>query len=266
LFCGNRAGVLNIPAWAKLKAEVRQGGCETRTGAAPRFPLARGRAMPGVTLQNSIKEGDGMRVKLGLMSKGLPRVGALLALLATPLATAQTPSRLISWQPHTYGRITKAGERVRLSPVDEALEIVGFAVGGSPVTLGEPFAAGDEWLKGLTVRVRNISGQTINRAQMTFVLPESRTGEGNTIGLTLKYGPAVSPKLPPVQPGEEFELSLPGADYAKLRERIDGRGEPAIINRLFITLTSVGFADGTSWGSGCVRATNPKNSCPGPSA
>lgn len=200
------------------------------------------------------------------MTKRLPHAGVLFMLLVAPLAAAQTQTRLISWQPHTYGRITKAGEGVRLSPVAEAIEIVGFAVGGSPVTLGEPFAAGDEWVKSLRVRVRNISGQTISSAQMTFVLPGSRTGGRAVIGLTLRYGGARANNLQPVQPGGEFELSLAEADYEKLREQIAERREPEIINRLFITVTSVGFADGTRWGSGCVRATNPKNSCPAPAA
>ena len=202
-----------------------------------------------------------MRVKFALTTKRLPHVGVLIMLLVTPLAMAQTQTRLISWQPHTYGRITKAGEGVRLSSVAEALEIVGFVVEGASVTLGEPFSAGDEWLKSLRVRVRNISGQTISSAQMTFVLPESRTGEGAMIGLTLRYGGTRSNNLQPIQSGEEFELSLAEADYERLRERIAERREPAIINRLFITVTSVRFADGTSWGSGCIRATNPKNSC-----
>ena len=207
-----------------------------------------------------------MKVRFALMTKRLPHVGVLLMLLVTPLTMAQTQTRLISWQPHTYGRITKAGEGVRLSSVAEAIEIVGFAVGGLPVTLGEPFAAGDEWLKSLRVRVRNISGQTISRTQMTFVLPESRTSEGAVIGLTLRYGGPQSNNLQPIQPGDEFELSLAEADYEKLREQIAERREPEIINRLFITVTSVGFADGTRWGSGCIRATNPKNSCPTPAA
>ncbi|HEV2707881.1 MAG TPA: hypothetical protein VGV59_18320 [Pyrinomonadaceae bacterium] len=183
-------------------------------------------------------------------------------LLVAPLATAQTRTRVISWQPHTYGLITKGSEGVRVSSVAEAVEIAGFKVDGSAVTLGEPFAAGDEWLKGLRVRLRNISGQTISGAQMTFVLPESKRGEEAMIGLTLRYGRAVSNHPQPIQPGEEFELSLSGEDYERLKARIDERKDAAIINRLFITITGVRFADGTHWGSGCIRATDPKNSCP----
>jgi hypothetical protein len=217
-------------------------------------------------LHNSIVGGDGMRVELTLTAKRFTRLGVLSVLLATPLATAQTQTRVILWQPHTYGRITKAGEGVRLSPAAEAVEIAGFTVGGSPVTLGEPFAAGDEWLKSLRVRLRNISGQTISMAQMTFVLPESRRGEGAMIGFTLRYSAARSNSREPIRPGEEFELSLSGEDYEKLRARVAERKDAAIINRLFITVTSVRFADGTSWGSGCIRAVDPKNSCPVPTA
>lgn len=201
-----------------------------------------------------------MRVELNLTAKRFTRFSILFVLLVTPLAMAQTQTRVISWQPHTYGRITKAREGVRLSPVTEAVEIAGFTVEGMPVTLGEPFAASDEWLKSLRVRLRNISGQTISMAQMTFVLPGSRRGEEAMLGFTLRY------RLEPIQPGEEFELTLSGEDYEKLRARIAERKEAAIINRLFITVTSVRFADGTSWGSGCIRAIDPKNSCPASAA
>ena len=207
-----------------------------------------------------------MRVGHTATARRSTRLGALFVLLATPLATAQTQTRVISWQPHTYGRITKAGEGVRLSPAAEAVEIAGFTVGGSPVTLGEPFAADDEWLKGLRVRLRNISGQAISAAQMTFVLPESRRGEEALIGFTLRHGAARPSSREPIRPGEEFELSLGGEDYERLRARVAERRDAAILNRLFITVTSVRFADGTNWGSGCVRATDPKNSCPVPAA
>ena len=206
-----------------------------------------------------------MRVNLAAMAKHLPLISVIFVLLGTLPANAQTQARLISWQPHTFGRITRAAEGVRLSPVAEALEIVGFTVEGEAITLGEPFAASNEWLKSLKVRVWNISGQTLSRAQMYFVLPESRTEEGRTISLILKYGSIAAETLRLIQPDEEFELSLMEEDYERLNERIAERRNPTIINRLFITLASVQFADGTSWASGCIRATNPKNSCP-PSA
>ena len=205
-----------------------------------------------------------MSVKLTARAGRVTRAGVLFVLLAAPLAAAQTPTRVMSWQPHTFGRLTKAGDGMTLSPVAEAVEIVGFKVGGSPVTLGEPFAAGDEWPKGLGVRLRNVSGQSISRAQMTFVLPESRRGEEALIGFTLRSGGAPSGNPKPIQPGEEFELSLAEGDYVNLRARIAERKDAAIINRVFITVTSVRFADGTIWGSGCLRATDPKNSCTAP--
>jgi hypothetical protein len=207
-----------------------------------------------------------MRTKLVRVAKHITLVVVLMVLLVAPLAMAQTQTRLILWQPHTFGLIARAGDGVRLSQVTEALEIVGFVVDGSPITLGEPFTAGDEWLRSLRVRVRNISGQTISRTQMFFVLPESKRGKGGMLGVSLRYGDALSNNLQPVQSGKEFELSLSETNYGNLKERITEKGDPTIMNRLYITVTSVQFADGTSWGSGCVRATNPKDSCPASAA
>jgi hypothetical protein len=207
-----------------------------------------------------------MRVKLVSAAKSLPQVGIFWMLLFAPLAAGQTQKRIISWQPHTFGRITAVGEGVRLSSVAAALEIVDFTVEGESVSLGEPFAAGDEWLKSLRVRVRNISGQPITRAQMNFVLPESRADGGRLLGVILQYGSVPAERPKPIPPGEEFELSMREWTYSDLKQKLAERQDSKILNRLFITVTSAHFADGTSWASGCVGATKPKNACPAPAA
>lgn len=97
---------------------------------------------------------------------------------------------------------------MKLSSVVEAAEIVSFSVEGKVIILGEPFLAGNDWLRTLKVRMRNVSGRTITLSQMDFYLPESRKEGKGAISFRLVYGsvPSENPKL--IEPGQDFELSM----------------------------------------------------------
>lgn len=56
----------------------------------------------------------------------------------------------------------------------KALEIVAINAAGQLITLGQPFTADGEWLKDLSVKVRNISGKAISSIRISFTLPETR--------------------------------------------------------------------------------------------
>jgi hypothetical protein len=197
-----------------------------------------------------------MRANLALIVKRLSRIIPLLLLGMIP-AAAQTQTRSIEWQPHPFYSKDDAGR-----PISNVLEIVEFKVEDKVITLGEPFAASDEWLKNLKVRVRNISGKTITRAQMNFVLPESKTETERMLPIWLAYGNIPSDNPKPIKPGEEFEFAINEWSYHDFAGRIAARKNPAIINKLWITVATTHFADGTIWGSGCIKATNPKDACP----
>jgi len=77
---------------------------------------------------------------------------ALLMLPAGPAAAGQSGQRIIPFP--AWAASHDEDEEV-------PLELVGLEVAGMPVVLGQPFAAGDDWLKETTLRVRNISGKPI---------------------------------------------------------------------------------------------------------
>ena len=135
-------------------------------------------------------------------------------------------------------------------------------VNGKSITLGEPFAAADDWLKTFTVRVRNISGERLVSAQVTLVLPEMGLGSPDIV---FCYGCAAAEKEKGFMPGEVVELKmLGGGFYDWVRSRIAEKGSVSRINKAEIQHMYVTPTNGPTWFSGCVKTTNPRNACPRP--
>src|SRR3954451_6076033 len=87
-------------------------------------------------------------MRTNLFKASMPLLSAMLLLCAAGFSVSpQTQTRIIEWQPHPFGLITRVGEGMKLSSVTEALEITGFSVEDKEVVLGEPFPASDDWLK-----------------------------------------------------------------------------------------------------------------------
>ena len=120
-----------------------------------------------------------------VFSKALMMVGLICSSLLT--ASAQSNERLLMWPPLSVGRITSAGTGIKPSPVEEAVKITDIRVAGHSITTGEAFDADDDWLRTLTFRLKNVSGQPIMGARIGFGLPETKKGEG-MIGFSLEYG------------------------------------------------------------------------------
>lgn len=144
-------------------------------------------------------------------------------------------------------------ERVihRISQPDEPVDELEVEVGGRPVKLNSFFAAERDWLKGLKVKAKNVSGRPIIFADILLSIPERGTME-LPLGVSIIYGKLPEAYTDPapgqeaVAPGEVFQLKLSGdmfdgamkflADH-KVTEVIEAR----------ITGMMIVFADGTAW-------------------
>jgi hypothetical protein len=180
-------------------------------------------------------------------------------------ASAQPKDRIIEWPTYPQGRISSAAEEIKLSPVIEALEIVDITVVGRSITVGQPFAADDDWLRSLTFRMKNISGQPITGARIFFSLPETKP-ETNSLGFSLEYGKGLSTGIPSdeqrvIMPNEEFELKFNEAQYERHRKFVSEWSKLPSFSKVWIGVAGVKFKDGSSWGSGCLRSANPGNAC-----
>lgn len=154
------------------------------------------------------------------------------------------------------GPALKAGERIvevlpsKPDPAPDVVVLTGIEVAGQQVTPGQPFAAGEGWLRGLTLRFKNASSMPIAYVEIGLSFPESRYRDGG-IGQSLRYGKNFAPgnrSAPDARllaPGEEAELTLTDEEFHAFRafaERLNGS---ANFHRMQLGMARVTFADGT---------------------
>ncbi|HWS99751.1 MAG TPA: hypothetical protein VN256_05700 [Pyrinomonadaceae bacterium] len=145
----------------------------------------------------------------------------------------------------------------RLVPADVvAVEIIEIKVAGVPVTLGKPFTAGEDWLKDLTVRVRNVSAKPIIWASMSFGLPEAksdRDGRQGYMGFPLEYMRGGIPKegapeMKAIMPGEEAELVCFSERYPGFKKQVEKEAGVKSITTIWTGGDlAVTFEDNTMW-------------------
>ena len=188
----------------------------------------------------------------------------VISILFPLLAYSQTQDKIIDWHPRTLqGNFVKGEDGKQVSSNIEALKIIEIKVDGKIVTLGRTFSATGDWLKNLTVKVRNTSGKSISSIRMHFNLPEAKYKEG-TIGFSLEYGKALSTGInyglqKIIMPDEEIILYRNDAHYNRDRDGIAQRAGITDFSNVLIGMTIVQFEDDTVWSSGKLQLTNQNN-------
>jgi hypothetical protein len=137
------------------------------------------------------------------------------------------------------------------------LRIIEIKVAGNAVTLGRPFAADHEWLKSLSVRVKNISGKPINILPVSFSisdLGDERIGDVSFTLIRGIYGNGeqrddASGEQKPIMPDEEIDLTFTEKQLSIIQQMTAQRG--ITLTRIkFLPVTFVTFADGSKLKSG----------------
>jgi hypothetical protein len=141
------------------------------------------------------------------------------------------------------------------APETVALQIVSIKVDGRPIALGQPFTSGETWLKTLTIRVKNISGKTINSLYigLGFGFPEFGKDVRGDVAFSLMagiYGKeydglVASEKGKPVLPDEEIDLALTEKQLSMIQQMMAATGMTALDRVKFMPVTFVTFADGS---------------------
>lgn len=197
----------------------------------------------------------GVVMKRSRMKQSL---GASISLLAVTFLAAnpsfsQDKQRLVHWPeiPFHAGAAKSATSTI-VAQLD-VLEIVDVTVGGKSVTLGESFAADDEWLKTLAVRLKNISSTSISKVQLNLFLPQIMPG-GPMV--TLFYGSNTEKSI---GPGEEVEMKVVHYDW--LLGQINSKSSLSNITKAEIQHMYVTLAGGKVLVSQCVKTAKQKNAC-----
>jgi hypothetical protein len=97
----------------------------------------------------------------------------LLVLFSVISVFSQTQTRSIEWANDPLTRSGKSKPHLLVEDQLHGVEIEDIAVAGKFVTIGQPFAAGDEWIKTLTARVKNVSSERLVAIQITFGFPDA---------------------------------------------------------------------------------------------
>jgi hypothetical protein len=187
-----------------------------------------------------------MNINLNLLCRGAAKLSLLLLLLGIP---------------------TEAQERVIELPaygMKEVTEITEVKVKDTSVIHGKSFVAGDDWLNGLSVRVKNTSGKPIAFLRLNLRFPEAHYKDGSLAG-KIEFGREpdkthVPGNLELINFEDSIELVLKEDKYNELREFIRQRSPGIAISKVIIHVGTVIFADGTLWSNGFFfRRSDPNN-------
>jgi hypothetical protein len=147
---------------------------------------------------------------------------------------------------------------------DCPIKIVGVETGKQKVVLGRAFLDDDDWMKGLTVRVANSSGKTLTHIGIKIAfdrLPDEAEQRGANWDLWYGVSPfhfkpdedVPPPLVPLIQPGDIQTLNLSDSEYGFLRAFLWDFKFPASIEKIHLTVYTIGFSDGTAWGGQLYR-------------
>jgi hypothetical protein len=140
-----------------------------------------------------------------------------------------------------------------------------------PIELGKKIETADEdWMRGLTVTVRNLSDKTVTHLliDLQFVRPKGQEGERDLIdsieygpipGLTPAQQPQVVTEQPPIPPGESVDIRLNERNYETLLQILRELKYQAGIKRVKLSILELDYSDGTKWSGGRVFKRDPRN-------
>ncbi len=186
---------------------------------------------------------------------------AAVVLLATTSAFSQDKHRTLQWAEipiSNRNTVSAVGSQV-LAQI-ESLEIKDISVAGKSITMGQPFAADDNWVTSLTMRVKNISNPNFVSIQINMFLPEIMPG-GPLVSFFYKSGDAGTGRV--TMPGDEFEMKVVFPQW--VTDQIKSKSNPSLITKAEIHDITVIQSDGKKLLSGCIRTADQKSACPTPS-
>ena len=196
-------------------------------------------------------------VSLGLLSVGIPSPRASKTTRITE-KSSQNPEV-------PRPRAEKYIGKYRIYP-NEPVLVTDLKVNGAEHEINRKVFAGEDWLSGLTFKVKNISIKNIVYIYVSLFFPETKAIAPNIIAIDLRYG--ADPKLEvappaekPLKPGEAAEFVISDDYYQRLKGRFEAKITPfKNINSVQIDVLRVVFDDDTGWATGAFQHRDPNNS------
>lgn len=172
----------------------------------------------------------------------------------------------------TQGQTVNAEERVveKLSRKPAPLKIKVVKTKKGEFTSGQKFIDGEDWFRGLSVVLQNISGKTITYIRAGFLFPRrsGEVGKDPPLYKSLSYGhhPDAPDEavlnIPPLalKPGERIVITLSDSDYSEVTTNLKRLEYTHTIKAIKFNLEEIYFDDGTGWAAGTWFRRDPNKS------
>jgi hypothetical protein len=159
-------------------------------------------------------------------------------------------------------RLQKEKVVKKLTYRNEPLELLEIKLSEKPIKLEEKAVAEGDWLKKLSLKLKNSSAKTIVFAEIALDFPETETARGvMSYRLRLGNNPASQNNFrAPLRlgPRETVTVSVEG-EYEKLKQFLGDAHPVTAINDATVGLVFVAFDDGTGWSEGETVKPDPNN-------
>jgi hypothetical protein len=120
-----------------------------------------------------------------------------------------------------------------------------------------PFAANNDWFKGLSITMRNDSDKPVTYIKVStlFPTPENKKEDPDLViplvygvnPLPNKYGDFHNGLAESIKPGESVEIKISDYDYEDIKQLLKKSSYPMDIKKIKVYVTTVGFNDETIW-------------------
>jgi hypothetical protein len=149
--------------------------------------------------------------------------------------------------------------------VQMPVEIVSIKLNGKAVAPGEKIKGDDDWLKGVSLTVKNIADKPIAYVAIALYF-EPPNGPARSVGFILSYGVDYSRGLPrsgssplPIQPGQTVELVLTDERYPNFLHILGLGGMPRSFDVVPYYVDRISFEDDPNiiWERGYLKRKNP---------
>lgn len=146
--------------------------------------------------------------------------------------------------------------------VQMPVEIVSIKLSGKDVRPGEKIEGGDDWLKGLSFTLKNISGRPIAYVDIGLRFPQPR----GFVTYSLHYGvdysrgePRRAYSPPAIRPGEIIELALTKEKYSTFQNILARGGASSSFDAAPYYVERVCFEDDPDviWEGGYLKRRDP---------
>lgn len=165
------------------------------------------------------------------------------------------------------GLASQAGERTvnKVKAPDEPLRITKLKLKGTARGFGQKFTDDDEWLRDLTLSVKNTSNKPIVYIEIDLHFPRPEDQPSLLpFGSSLRHGyyPVLHSPLPsdaprPLMPGEKAEIKLSDSEHESLVGTLKQLDYPVSLKRLELSVSIIIFNDDTGWNLGTPTRRDP---------